>query len=74
MRSTTTERPDRLLRRREVERLTGLGKSSLYRMMRAGNFPEPVRVGNHAVRWLLSTITRWMESRPVSHGERGFRA
>ena len=71
MRHTATEHADRLLRRREVERMTGLQKSSLYRMMRRGQFPEPVRLGTHAVRWRLSEITRWIETRPVSHGDRG---
>ena len=41
---------DRLLRRREVEEFTGMGRSSIYRLMQDGAFPRPVRVGPTAVR------------------------
>ena len=60
---------DRLLRRREVERMTGLARSSIYRYMQEGDFPRPVRVGPAAVRWKASDITGWLESRPVARGE-----
>ena len=33
---------DRLLRRQQVEEITGLSRSSLYRLMAAGEFPRPV--------------------------------
>ena len=60
---------DRLLRRREVEEITGLARSSLYRYMQEGDFPRPVRVGPAAVRWRASDITGWMASRPVARSE-----
>ena len=62
---------DRLLRRREVERITGLSRSSVYRLMQDGEFPRPVRVGPAAVRWRESDITAWLESRPVAESELG---
>ena len=62
---------DRLLRRREVEQITGMGRSSIYRFMQAGAFPRPVRVGPTAVRWRASDITRWVESRPIATSELG---
>ena len=60
---------DRLLRRRQVEELTGLSRSTVYKMMQNGEFPRPVRIGPAAVRWRASDITAWMESRPVARGE-----
>ena len=60
---------DRLLRRRQVEEITGLSRSSIYRLMRNGEFPLPVKVGPAAVRWKTSEITVWMESRPLATGE-----
>ena len=47
---------DRLLRRCEVEANTGIGHSSIYRGMKNGEFPRPVRVGPVAVRWRESDI------------------
>lgn len=60
---------DRLLRRRQVEEITGLSRSSIYRLMRNGEFPLAVKVGPSAVRWKTSEITVWMESRPLATGE-----
>ena len=62
---------DRLLRRREVEAITGLARSSIYRYIQAGGFPRPVRVGPSAVRWRASDIMDWLESRPVARSELG---
>ena len=59
---------DRLLRRLEVERVTGLARSTLYRYIQEGRFPRPVRVGATAVRWRESDLMRWLESRPVAQG------
>ena len=41
---------EKLLRRDEVEDLVGLATTSIYRLMRAGSFPEPLRIGARAVR------------------------
>lgn len=60
---------DRLLRRREVEGIAGLARSSIYRLMQEGDFPRPVRVGPAGVRWKASDVTAWLESRPVARGE-----
>lgn len=59
---------DRLLTRREVEEMTGLSRSTIYRLLRIGQFPPPVRIGSKTVRWRLSDIVRWMGSRPLAWG------
>ena len=61
----------RLLRRQEVEELTGLSRASIYRLMRSGRFPLPVRVSASAVRWKASDIAAWIQSRPVATSEIG---
>ena len=62
---------DRLLRCLEVQGITGMSRSSIYRLMGEGEFPRPVRVGSTAVRWRASDITGWLESRPVATSESG---
>ena len=57
---------DRLLRRREVEEITGLSRSTIYRQMPMGEFPQSVKVGRKGVRWRASDIYAWMQSRPDS--------
>ena len=62
---------DRLLRRRQVEEITSMSRSSIYRLMQEGEFPRPVKIGPSAVRWRASDLTAWLESRPVAMGEVG---
>ena len=60
---------DVLLTRREVERRTGLSRSTLYRKMRDGTFPAPLKISERAVRWRESDIRTYVDSRPRSYGE-----
>ena len=53
---------DRLLRRDEVEAQTGLARTTIYRKMRDGTFPEPIKVGARAVRWPASEIRDWLSA------------
>lgn len=57
---------DPLLRRREVERETGLSRTSIYRMMSEGAFPRPRRIGRRAVAWPASQIEAWKAGRPLT--------
>ena len=54
----------RILRRRDVESLTGLSRSTLYAMMANGEFPSPIRLGRRAVGWQDKDLADWIASRP----------
>ena len=58
---------EKFLRRMQVERRIGLGRSSIYRTMQEGTFPRPVRVGKQAVAWRESEVTAWMPAREATH-------
>ena len=53
---------DPLLRRPDVEALTGLSRAWIYAAMQRGEFPRPVKIGRRAVRWPRSVIDRWVEA------------
>lgn len=55
---------ERYIRRPEVEAMTGLSRSSIYRLMSEGLFIRPYRVGRTAVRWRYSEVERWLADRP----------
>ncbi len=57
------DQADRLLGRREVERVTSLSKAELYRRVREGAFPRQVRLGGRRVAWLEREVRDWMEAR-----------
>ena len=47
----------------EVERRVSLKKTAIYRAMRQGLFPRPVKATEKAVRWCASEIDAWMHER-----------
>ncbi|MER9005920.1 AlpA family transcriptional regulator [Mesorhizobium sp. M0862] len=52
-----------ILRRDEVERATGLPRSSIYDKIAKGEFPKPVPLSARSVGWLESEILKWQEDR-----------
>jgi prophage regulatory protein len=55
-----------LLRLRAVMHVTGLSRSTLYRLIADEQFPRPVRLGPRAVAWRRSDVEAWSEARPVT--------
>ena len=56
-----------ILRTPAVLRLTGLGRTTLWRRVRAGDFPAAVRLGgpgSRAVGWHREEVLRWLAARP----------
>jgi prophage regulatory protein len=58
---TSEERPDRFLKREEVERRVGLRKSMIYRLIREGRFPAPYKLSPFASRWSDREIVAWID-------------
>jgi prophage regulatory protein len=54
---------ERLLRLPEVETRTGLKKSAIYAGMKAGTFPECIKLGPRAAAWASSSIDGWIAGR-----------
>ena len=53
----------KILRRRAVEEVTGLSRSTLYAMMADGWFPRPIRLGKRAVGCHETEMLNWLQSR-----------
>lgn len=73
-RATETQEPSTeapastFVRMAVVVRMTGLGRSTIYRLMAEHKFPSPVRLAKRAVAWRRSDLDRWSEARPtVTH-------
>lgn len=54
---------ERMLRRKEVEAITGRSRSSIYDGIATGTFPKPVKIGARAVAWPESVIRAWIAER-----------
>ena len=58
---------DRILRIPEVVKITGLSRTTIWRRVKSGDFPAPVRLGNlvtRSVGWRESQVKQWLDSRP----------
>ena len=55
-----------LLRRPDVEKATGLSRSTIYAMMAEGSFPKPIRITKRAVAWHASDVRAWIEAREAA--------
>ncbi len=55
-----------LLRRPDVEKATGLSRSTIYAMMAEGSFPKPIRIAKRAVAWHASDVRAWIEAREAA--------
>jgi len=53
----------RILRLPEVQRRTGLSRSTIYVRLEQGRFPKPVSLGARAVGWIESEVDEWIRER-----------
>jgi prophage regulatory protein len=56
---------NRLIRIREVTKLTGLSKSYIYQLTKTNQFPKQISLvkGGTSVAWLESEVNDWIKSR-----------
>lgn len=53
----------RILRRPVVEQITSLSRSTIYRLMGEGVFPQTIRLGSNSVGWFAADINNWLQAR-----------
>lgn len=61
---------ERFLGWRQVKALTGLGRTTAWRMRQAGDFPDPVPISPGRVAWRERDIAAWNESRGARVAQR----
>ncbi|WP_282041872.1 helix-turn-helix transcriptional regulator [Halomonas alimentaria] len=58
-----------LIKRREVLARTAMANSTLYELMRAGKFPQSVKIGPRSVAWVSEEVDAWLEERIAARGQ-----
>jgi prophage regulatory protein len=53
----------RFIRTRQVLEMIGVSRTTLWRMVRAGTFPQPVHVTTRSRAFLLEAVETWMNAR-----------
>jgi prophage regulatory protein len=64
--SSTNPISDRIVRWPEVQQQTGLSRTTTWREVRAGRFPAPLKLTDHAIGWRQSDLAAWLASRQKS--------
>lgn len=59
---------ERLLRLRDVLDRVGLSTATLYRRIKAGEFPAPMKLSAGIARWRESQVDRWIAEK-ISHAD-----
>ena len=58
-----TEIRQMVFRTRDVVTLTGLSRTTLWRMVKSGTFPKPVQACSQAVRlWRRADLEAWLDA------------
>lgn len=52
-----------ILRIREVSRMVGVGRATIYRLLARGDFPRPLQLGARSIGWREDEIQEWIEGR-----------
>jgi prophage regulatory protein len=52
-----------ILRRHDVQRITGLSRSTIYAKVKQGDFPKPIKLGERSVGWLENEVHGWIEQK-----------
>lgn len=53
------------LRMRTVLSMTGLARSTIYRLISRSEFPAPVRLSQRTIAWRLDDVEQWSADRPA---------
>jgi prophage regulatory protein len=59
---------ERIIRRPQVESLTGLSRSTIYRRMEEGSFPKSISIGGRLQGWTESSVQGWIEKQIKASG------
>ena len=54
---------ERLIGRKEVLILIGISNATLWRWIKAGRFPAPLKIGKKKVAWRSSVLAGWIAQR-----------
>ena len=54
---------DRLFREKDVLKIVGVSRSTLYRWIQSNEFPAPVRIGPRTKVWPEDKLKHWIESK-----------
>lgn len=61
--NTPQNTSDRIIRAKEVQSMTGLSRTTLWRLENKNEFPHRIRLGTNSVGWRLIDIKNWINEK-----------
>lgn len=61
--STKERKKNKFIRIQAVENLTGMGKSTLYKMMADGDFPKNIKLTRRLSVWDENSVLDWIDAK-----------
>lgn len=58
-----------MLKLKDVMKMTGLSRSTIYAYIEQGIFPAQVKIGARSVAWIEKEVNEWINSRIMARGE-----
>jgi len=58
-----------ILRLPELRKRIGLGRSSIYALVKQGRFPRPVHLSSRTVGWIESEVEQWLAGRAAERSK-----
>lgn len=55
--------PKKLLKKTEVVELLGISSTTIYRLIKAGKFPKPIKLSPSRIAWTEAAIQKWLKSK-----------
>ncbi len=68
MDEATTTQQTRFIKLPKVEATTSLKKPTIYRMIKEGKFPRPVKLNKRSVAWVECEVLDWQEKKMAARG------
>jgi prophage regulatory protein len=54
---------DRYVRLKELSTMLGIGRSTIYRLMKQNKFPKQIKLTERTSVWRLSVINQWIQEK-----------
>ena len=64
--TTPTPTAPAIYRAAQLTEMLGFSRMTLWRRVRDGSFPSPVKIGPRTIGWKAGDVERWIESRPAA--------
>ena len=64
---TVLDVPNAQLKMATVEAVCGVSSPTIYRWVRAGSFPAPVKHSTRCTRWRADDVRAWLAARPAQN-------